>query len=81
MMGSNLPINEKKIRKTAPITTALRLATFVTSMVCRFSVKVVDPVPEPKSPANILQKPSIAIPLLTIPGVGGFKVIRTDVVW
>lgn len=76
-----LPINEKKIRRTAPSSTALRLATFVMSTVCIFSVNVVDPVPEPQTPANILQKPSSAIPLLTIPGVGGFKLIRTDVVW
>lgn len=60
---------------------ALRLATFVNSIACTFSVKVVEPVPEPQNPANILQKPSSAIPLLTIPGVGGFKLIITDVVW
>lgn len=79
--SSTLPINEKKIKKTAPSCTALRFATFVMLIVCTFSVKVVDPVPEPQIPANILQKPSSAIPLLTIPGVGGCKLIRTDAVW
>lgn len=73
-------MNEKKSMKSAPSTTALLLATFVTAMVCIFSVKVVDPVPEPQSPANTLQKPSKPIPLLTIPGVGGFRLILTDVV-
>lgn len=76
-----LPKNEKKIKKTAPTSTALRLPTFVMSMVCTFSVKVVDPVPEPQTPANILQKPSNAIPRLTIPGVGGFELTRKDVEW
>lgn len=71
-------MNEKKIKKTAPTSTTLRFATFVMSMVWTFSVKVVDPVPEPQSPANILQKPSIAIPLLTIPGDGGLELTRTE---
>ena len=71
-------MNEKKIMKSAPNTTALLLATLVTEIVCRFSVKVVDPVPEPQSPASKLQKPSKPIALLTIPGVGGFRLITTD---
>ena len=74
-----LPTNEKRIKKTAPRTTALRLATFVILIVWTFSVKVVEPVPEPQSPANMLQKPSKAIPLLTIPGVGGFVLTSKDV--
>ena len=73
-----LPTKEKRIKKPAPISTALLLATFVMSMVYTFSVKVVDPVPVPQSPANILHKPSNAIPLLTIPGVGGFELICKD---
>lgn len=73
-------MNEKKIKKAAPISTALRLATFVMLMVCTFSVKVVDPVPVPQSPASALQKPSTPTPLLTIPGVGGFELIRTDAI-
>lgn len=75
-----LPTNEKRIMKAAPISTALRLATFVILMVCTFSVKVVEPVPDPQSPANILQNPSNAIPLLTIPGVGGLELTSIDVV-
>lgn len=76
-----LPTNEKRIKKTAPRTRALWLATFVILMVWTFSVNVVEPVPEPQSPASILQKPSNAIPLLTIPGVGGFELTRMDVEW
>ena len=75
-----LPINENRIKKAAPSSTTFRLATFVMSIVCIFSVKVVDPVPEPQRPANILQKPSSAIPLLTTPGVGGLKLTCRDVV-
>lgn len=76
-----LPINENMIKTTAPSSKALLLAIFVVSIVWIFSVKVDEPVPEPQSPASILQKPSNAIPLLTIPGVGGFKLIRRAVVW
>lgn len=75
-----LPTNEKTIIKTAPSCTALRLATFVILMVCTFSVKVDEPVPEPQSPAKILQNPSIPIPLLTILGVGGFELTSKDAV-
>ena len=67
------------IKKAAPTTTTFRLATFVMSIVCVFSVKVVAPVPEPQRPANILQKPSSAIPRLTTPGVGGFELTCRDV--
>lgn len=74
-----LPTNEKRIMRTAPISAALRLATFVILIVCTFSVNVVEPVPDPQSPANILQNPSNAIPLLTTPGVGGLKLISIDV--
>lgn len=75
----DLPMNERKIKKAAPSSTALRLAIFVMLIVCTFSVKVVEPVPEPQSPASTLQKPSKPIPLLTIPGVGGFELTSSDV--
>jgi len=74
-----LPINENKIKKAAPTTTTFRLATLVMSIVCMFSVKVVEPVPEPQRPANMLQKPSRAIPRLTTPGVGGLELTCRDV--
>lgn len=74
-------MNEKRIKKAAPSSKALRFATLVMLIVCTFSVKVVDPVPEPQTPASKLQKPSKPIPLLTIPGVGGLKLIRTDAEW
>lgn len=73
-----IPMNEKRIMRAAPTSTTLRLAIFVMSIVCTFSVKVVDPVPDPQSPASILQKPSKPIPLLTMPGVGAFKFILMD---
>lgn len=75
---NDIPTNEKRIKKPAPISTALRLATFVMSIVCTFSVKVVDPVPEPQSPARKLQKPSNPMPLLTIPRVGGIELTFMD---
>lgn len=71
-------MNENRIMRSAPSPTALLLATFVTEMVCTFSVKVVDPVPEPQSAAKTPQKPSKPIPLLTILGVGGFRLMLTD---
>lgn len=74
-----IPTKEKIIKITAPSSTDLLEATFVILMVCVFSVKVVDPPPVPHIPANILQKPSIPIPLLTIPRVGGFEFTRVDV--
>lgn len=77
----DLPMNERKIKKAAPICKALRLAIFVMLIVCTFSVKVVEPVPEPQSPANTLQKPSNPIPRLIIPGVGGFELTSSDVEW
>lgn len=73
-----LPMKEKRIKQTAPTSTTLRLATFVISIVCIFSVKVVDPVPVPQSPANVLQKPSSPSPLLTIPRVGGLPLTSRD---
>lgn len=75
----HLPTTERNIKKAAPSCIARRLAIFVILIVCIFSVKVVDPVPEPQSPANMLQNPSNPIPLLTIPGVGGFELISSDV--
>lgn len=79
--GSSLPTNEKRISNDAPNSRAFLLATLVTSMVCTFSVIVVDPVPVPQSPANILANPSKPIPLLTTPGVGGLKFTNKDVAW
>lgn len=79
--GSSLPTNEKRISNDAPNSRAFLLATLVTSMVCIFSVIVVDPVPVPQSPANILANPSKPIPLLTTPGVGGLKFTNKDVAW
>nr|GLL18919.1 RNA polymerase II transcription factor B subunit 4 [Ipomoea trifida] len=73
-----IPTKEKRIKKTDPSCRALRLATLVTSIVCTFSVNVVDAVPVPQSPASILQNPSKPIPRLTIPGVGGFRFILID---
>lgn len=63
----------------APICKAFLLPILVTSMVCMFSVKVVDPVPVPQSPASILEIPSKPMALLTIPGVGGLKLTSKDV--
>lgn len=78
MLLTCIPTKEKRIKKIDPSSRALRLATLVTSIVCTFSVNVVDAVPVPQSPASILQNPSKPIPLLTIPGVGGFRFILID---
>lgn len=75
-----LPINENRINKAAPSSTTFLFATFVMSIVCIFSVNVVEPVPEPQRPANMLQKPSNAIPRLTTPGVGALELTRRDAV-
>lgn len=73
-----LPTNEKRIKKAAPISMARLPAIFVMLSVCTFSVKVVEPVPVPHNPARMLVQPSRPIPLLTIPGVGGFKFTSRD---
>lgn len=80
-MKFSVPMKEKKIKKSAPTSSALLLATLVALMVCMFSVRVVEPVPEPQSPANMPQKPSTAIPLLTIAGVGGWELTNIAVEW
>lgn len=62
----------------APNSTALLLPILVTAIVCTFSVRVVDPTPVPQSPAKILETPSMPIPLLRTPGVGGLDATNKD---
>ena len=63
---------------TAPNSTALRLPILVTAIVCTFSVRVVDPTPVPQRPAKMLEIPSMPIPLLSTPGVGGLEATNKD---
>ena len=69
---------DKRISKHAPKSTALRLPIFVTAIVCTFSVRDVEPVPVPHKPAKMLARPSIPIPRLTTPGVGGLDATKSD---
>lgn len=78
---ATLPTNENRINSAAPSCRAFLDAILVISRVCIFSVSVTDPVPVPQSPASKLANPSMPIPLLTIPGVGGFKFTNNDVAW
>lgn len=76
-----LPKNEKMTNRTAPNCKALLLAILVFSRVCMFSVRVVEPVPVPHTPAIRVEIPSKPIPLLTTPRVGRLKLTSNDVAW
>lgn len=65
--------------RTAPNCKALLLAILVFSRVCMFSVRVVEPVPVPHTPAIRVEIPSKPIPLLTTPRVGRLKLTSNDV--
>lgn len=77
----HLPTSDNSIRKHAPNWTALRLPILVTAMVWTFSVKVVDPVPDPQRPAKTLERPSKPIPRLRTPGVGGRDATNKEDAW
>jgi len=77
----NSPIRDKMIKTNAPNSTALRLPILVTAIVWTFSVRVEDPVPVPQRPAKTLQRPSIPIPRLRTPGVGGLDATNKDDAW
>lgn len=75
------PTRDKTIKMHAPNSTALRLPILVTAMVCKFSVRVVDPVPVPQRPAKMLERPSRPIPRLRTPGVGGLDATNNEDAW
>uniref|UniRef100_A0A7C9EJ60 Uncharacterized protein n=1 Tax=Opuntia streptacantha TaxID=393608 RepID=A0A7C9EJ60_OPUST len=81
MNPPTLPIRDKMIKTNAPNSTALRLPILVTAIVWTFSVRVEDPVPVPQRPAKTLQRPSIPIPRLRTPGVGGLDATNKDDAW
>lgn len=61
--------------------TAARLPMRVTAMRCTLSEMVVAPVPVPNMPAMMLVTPSIPMPRLTTPPVGGLTATSSDDAW